>query len=69
MYSARPLEFHIICDESSQKYLQGRLSLLHHPLFDVTVRFYRPSWQSMVDRISREGGISTDHSAGVRKSS
>ncbi|KAH9171535.1 hypothetical protein EDB89DRAFT_1971767 [Lactarius sanguifluus] len=55
MYTSRPLQFHI----------ESRFRLLTHPLHSVSVRFYRLPFQSMLDRISREGGINTDHSAGI----
>lgn len=65
MYTSRPLHFHIVCDEAAQTYLESRFRLLTHPLHSVSVRFYRLSFQSMLDRISREGAINTDHSAGI----
>ncbi|KAH9007513.1 hypothetical protein EDB83DRAFT_2236405 [Lactarius deliciosus] len=65
MYTSRPLQFHIVCDEAAQTYLESRFRLLTHPLHSVSVRFYRLPFQSMLDRISREGGINTDHSAGI----
>ncbi|TFY73426.1 hypothetical protein EWM64_g10586, partial [Hericium alpestre] len=65
MYSSRPLEFHIVVDEGGQTYLEKRLSLLTKPVYNISVHFYRPSWQSMVDRIDREGNIMTTHLAGV----
>lgn len=67
MYTTRPLEFHIICDEDAQHYLEKKSLLLEHPAHNILLRFYRVSHQSMVDRIRREGGISTDHSAGIRE--
>lgn len=69
MYSSSPLEFHIICDQTAQEYLEKRLSLLTHPQHPILVRFYRIPRESMVARIDREGAINTDHAAGVRKSS
>ncbi|KAI8998939.1 hypothetical protein BD414DRAFT_476483 [Trametes punicea] len=65
LYSSSPLEFHIICDESAQQYLEKRLALLKHPQHDILVRFYRLSFDSMLARIQREGAINTDHSAGI----
>ncbi|KAI0062200.1 hypothetical protein BV25DRAFT_1804413 [Artomyces pyxidatus] len=65
MYSSRPIHFHIVCDETAQQYLEGRLTLLNHPLHNVVVKFYRMSKQSMEDRVAREGAIYTDHSAGI----
>lgn len=67
MYTSRPLEFHIICDDSAQAYLEKRLALLTHPLHSVLVRFYRLSREQMNGRIEREGAIYTDHAAGARK--
>jgi hypothetical protein len=66
MYSTRPLHFHIVCDEAARLYLESRLRLLTRPIHRVVVRFYLPSFQSMLDRIAREGSINTDHSAGIR---
>ena len=66
MYTSRPLHFHIICDEAAQTYLESRLRLLTHPLHSVSVRFYQLSFQSMQDRVLREGAINTDHAAGMR---
>ncbi|KAI0362796.1 hypothetical protein OH77DRAFT_1389705 [Trametes cingulata] len=65
LYSSSPVEFHIICDQSAQEYLEKRLNLLKHPQHDVLVRFYRLPFEAMRARIDREGAISTDHSAGV----
>lgn len=65
MYTSAPTEFHIICDDAAQKVLEERLSLVTHPAYDVRVYFYTPSWQSMLDRVEREGSIRTDHSAGL----
>ena len=49
-------------------YLEPRFRLLTHPLHPITVRFYPLAPQSMLDRITREGSLSTGHAAGVRKS-
>jgi hypothetical protein len=66
MYTTRPLHFHIVCDEAAQLYLESRFHLLTRPTYRITVRFYRLSFQSMVDRVIREGSIFSDHSAGIR---
>ena len=66
MYTSRPLHFHIVCDEAAEMYLQSRFRLLKNPLHSVYVRFYRLTFQSMLERVSREGAINTDHSAGIR---
>ena len=68
MYTTRPLQFHILCDGGAIAYLEPRFRLLTHPLYPITVRFYPLTPQSMLDRIAREGSLSTSHSAGVRKS-
>jgi hypothetical protein len=68
MYATRPLQFHIICDKSAISYLEPRFSLLTHPLHPITVRFYPLTPQNMLDRIAREGSLSTGHAAGSRKS-
>lgn len=68
MYATRPLNFHIICDEGAIAYLEPRFRLLTHPVHPITVRFYPLTPQSMLDRIAREGSLSTGHAAGVRKS-
>ncbi|KAF8919468.1 hypothetical protein CPB85DRAFT_1212643 [Mucidula mucida] len=65
MYTSVPIEFHIICDSEAQVFVEQRLSLVTHPAYDVRVFFYLPSWQSMLDRVEREGSIHTDHSAGL----
>ena len=65
MYTSRPLHFHIICDEAAQTFLEARFRLLTHPIQSVSVRFYRLSPQSMLDRVSREGSISTGHRSGA----
>ena len=67
MYSSRPLEFHIICDEGAITYLESRLRLLTHPVHPITVRLYRVKFQSMVDRLAREGSLNTGHAAGIRR--
>jgi hypothetical protein len=66
MYTTRPLHFHIICDEAAIAYLEPRFRLLTHPLHPITVRFYRLSFKSMVDRIARDGHLDTGHAAGTR---
>jgi hypothetical protein len=66
MYTTRPLHFHIVCDEAAQLYLESRFRLLTRLVHRVVVRFYRPSFQSMLDRVAREGSINTGHSAGIR---
>jgi hypothetical protein len=68
MYATRPLQFHIICDKAAIAYLEPRFRLLTHPLHPITVRFYPLTPQSMLDRITREGSLSTGHAAGARKS-
>lgn len=65
MYSSVPLEFHVICDEAARSYLEKRLNLVHQPLHNVHIRFYQIPFHDMQARIHREGGIATDHSAGV----
>lgn len=67
MYNTSPSEFHIVCDDDAEEFLRSRFALVHHPQRDVLVRFYKLTWQSMLDRIQREGTISTDHSAGLRQ--
>jgi len=65
LYNSRPSDIHIICDDKAEAVLRKRLSLVQHPPHHVRVWFYRPSWQSMLDRVEREGSIQTDHSAGL----
>ncbi|KAI0290463.1 hypothetical protein BC826DRAFT_913080 [Russula brevipes] len=65
MYTTRPLEFHIVCDDVAMTYLESRFRLLTHPLYPITVRFYRLSFQAMVDRVAREGSLNTGHAAGT----
>jgi len=65
MYSTRPSDFHIICDDNAERLLRSRLDLVQNPLHHVRVWFYKPTWQSMLDRVEREGSIKTDHSAGL----
>lgn len=69
MYTSAPVHIHIIADESAQVYLEKRLALVKHPRHHAKITFYRPSLQSMLDRIEREGTITTVHAAGVRTSS
>ncbi|KAG6910905.1 hypothetical protein DXG01_006588 [Tephrocybe rancida] len=65
IHNTNPTHLHIICDDEAQQYLETRLSLIRRPLHNVRVWFYKPTWQSMLDRIEREGSIRTDHSAGL----
>jgi len=67
MYTSRPLEFHIMCDDDAIVYLDNRLRLLTHPVHPVTVRLYRTTPKSMMDRLAREGSIHTLHGAGIGK--
>jgi hypothetical protein len=66
MYTTRPIHFHIICDEEAIAYLEPRFRLLSNPLHPITVHFYQLAYQSMVDRIKREGSLDTGHAAGTR---
>lgn len=66
MYTSAPVDLHIICDNEAHAYLESRLSLVTLPRYNVRVHFYLPSWQSLLDRVGREGSIKTDHSAGLR---
>jgi hypothetical protein len=68
MYASRPVHFHILCDKGAIAYLETRFRLLTHPVHPITVRFYPLTPQSMLDRIAREGSLSTVHAAGARKS-
>ena len=68
MYASGPIHIHIICDEPAQAYLEKRLALVERPRHSLHVFFYRPSWQAMLDRVEREGSISTSHVAGIRES-
>ncbi|KAG6841202.1 hypothetical protein C0991_000864 [Blastosporella zonata] len=65
LYNTSPTHLHIICDDDAQRYLESRFSLVWRPLHDVRIWFYKPTWQSMLDRVDREGTIKTDHSAGL----
>ncbi|KAJ2931398.1 hypothetical protein H1R20_g5686, partial [Candolleomyces eurysporus] len=65
MYSSRPTDIHIICDDAAERVVRSRLSLLERPLHQVRVWFHKPTWQGMLDRVEREGSIQTDHSAGL----
>ncbi|KAF5358050.1 hypothetical protein D9756_001781 [Leucocoprinus leucothites] len=65
MYNSSPSEFHIICDDEAEGFLRSRFALVNRPRLNVWIKFYKPDWQSMVDRIEREGSISSDHSAGI----
>ncbi|KIM48988.1 glycosyltransferase family 8 protein [Hebeloma cylindrosporum] len=65
LYSTRPSDIHIICDDNAERLLRSRLDLVQNPLYHVRVWFYKPTWQSMLDRVEREGSIKTDHSAGL----
>jgi hypothetical protein len=67
MYASRPLQFHILCDKGAIAYLEPRFRLLTNPLYPITTRFYPLTPQSMLDRIAREGSLSTGHAAGARK--
>ncbi len=68
MYTSRPLHFHILCDEGAIAYLEPRFRLISHPLYLITVRFYRLTPQNMLGRIAREGSLHTGHAAGARTS-
>ncbi|GJE97040.1 glycosyltransferase family 8 protein [Phanerochaete sordida] len=65
MYASGPTHIHIICDEAAHSYLEKRLALVTRPRHDILVRFYRPSYEAMAERVEREGAISTIHSAGI----
>ncbi|PPQ83828.1 hypothetical protein CVT24_012193, partial [Panaeolus cyanescens] len=65
MYASQPLDIHIICDDDAENVLRTRLSLVTHPRHRIRVTYYKPSWQSMLERVEREGSIQTDHSAGL----
>ncbi|RDB21518.1 hypothetical protein Hypma_011350 [Hypsizygus marmoreus] len=65
LYNTSPSDIHIICDDAAQKLLESRFALVHRPRHNVRIWFHKPSWQSMLDRVEREGSIKTDHSAGL----
>ncbi|KAI0767910.1 hypothetical protein BC629DRAFT_1292706 [Irpex lacteus] len=65
MYTSGPVDIHIICNEEAQVYLEKRLALVKRPRYNILFRFYRPTWQDMLDRIEREGTIHTSHAAGT----
>ncbi|KAF8163060.1 hypothetical protein B0H34DRAFT_652031 [Crassisporium funariophilum] len=65
LYGTRPSDIHIICDDAAEKLLRTRFTLVQRPAHRIRVWFYKPSWQSMLDRVEREGTIKTDHSAGL----
>ncbi len=67
MYTSGPVDIHIICNEEAQVYLEKRLALVKRPRYNILFRFYRPTWQDMLDRIEREGTIHTSHAAGTRE--
>jgi hypothetical protein len=68
MYTSKPVDIHIICDDSAENFLRQRLNLIQRPAYHTRFWFHKPTWQSMLDRVEREGSIKTDHSAGLRKS-
>jgi len=68
MYNTRASDFHIICDDNAERLLRSRLDLVQNPFHHVRVWFYKPTWQSMLDRIEREGSITTEHESGIRES-
>jgi len=65
MYSTRPIDLHIVCDDEAEELLRSRLRLVVRPEHSVRVWFYKPTWQSILDCIEREGTIATEHSAGT----
>ncbi|THU99353.1 hypothetical protein K435DRAFT_719791 [Dendrothele bispora CBS 962.96] len=65
MYTSSPIDFHIICDSDARLHVESRLSLVTNPRYQVTVKFYEPSYQAMQDRIDREGTIKSDHASGL----
>ncbi|CAA7270160.1 unnamed protein product [Cyclocybe aegerita] len=65
LYGTRPTDIHIICDHTAEQFLRKRVALVQRPSHHVRIWFYKPSWQSMLDRVEREGSIKTDHSAGL----
>ncbi|KAH9830981.1 uncharacterized protein C8Q71DRAFT_316624 [Rhodofomes roseus] len=65
MYTSKPVEFHVICDEGAQAYLEKRIRLITRPTRNILVRFYRLTFDDMKRRIEREGAIVSDHSAGT----
>lgn len=65
MYASGPIHIHIICDESARLVVEARLNLLKYPSYNVAVFFYQLPWQSIQDRLDREGSIWSAHSAGA----
>jgi hypothetical protein len=73
-YSSSPLDFHIVADPSSQEYLEGLLSLVHKPVYDIRVFFYPISERAMTERLGRTarpregypayGALGTTHPGG-----
>jgi len=67
MHTSQPVDIHIVCDGEAERTLRARLDLVTRPRYRTRVRFYKPSFQKMLERIEREGTLQTDHSAGIRK--
>lgn len=65
MYSSGPTHIHVICDEAARLYIESRLARVTHPAYDVSVYFIELAYQSIIDRVDREGSIWSTHSAGV----
>ncbi|KAI0340140.1 hypothetical protein BDW22DRAFT_1334945 [Trametopsis cervina] len=65
MYASGPIHIHIICDESARLVIERRLELLKRPAYNISIFFYQLPWQSLQDRLDREGKIWTAHSAGA----
>ena len=64
MHASCPIHLHIICDKDARLYLETRLDLVKHPMYDIKVSFYELTLQSLVDRLDREGTMTSVHSAG-----
>ncbi|KAI0693883.1 hypothetical protein BC835DRAFT_1351750 [Cytidiella melzeri] len=65
MYASGPVHIHIICDDSARVLIKTRLERLKRPYYEIAVFFHVLPWQSIQDRLDREGSIWSSHSAGA----
>lgn len=67
MYTSQPVDIHIVCDEEAEKTLRAGLDLVKRPRHHIRISLHKMTFQSLLDRLEREGTLQTDHSAGIRK--
>jgi len=53
MYTSRPVDIHMLVDDTAEKFLTEGLNLVENPVYNVRVFYYRTSRKAMLARLRR----------------